>query len=117
MTDAIQDAIEMLQGRLSEIDEELERYDDLRSERKSIEKTLRAMQPKVKGADVDDEVSLIDQVLEVVASDPIGRWTAALVIAELELGDGDKQRVSTALSTLCKMEKIKRSDRGQYQLA
>lgn len=120
VTDAIADAIEMLQGRLIEIDEELERYDDLRSERKQIEKTLRAMQPKVKSAGGDDdEISLVDQVLEVIASDPLARWTTALVVTELDL-DSDaenKQRVASTLSKLEKAGKIRRADRGQYTLA
>lgn len=125
MTDTIGEATRMLEDRIVEIDDELERYDELRAERKQIEKTLSKLRPPVTRVkrEIDDGPSLHDRILGIVATDTTVEWVIGDILSALELdgwecpNDDPKHTVGTACSNLSAKHQLVRVRRGTYKAA
>ena len=90
MTDVVADAIIMIEERIEQIGEELERYDALRTEKRDLERLLAKMRPPVKqpkavtGARPDGKPSIHTRLVSIFEADP-DSMTVSDVQAELEV--------------------------------
>lgn len=130
MTDVVAEAITMIEERIADIGEELEKYDALRAEKRDLEKTLAKLRPPAPkpkgevgapGTRPDGKPSIKARLILIFEDDPDTEKTVTDVQSELELqgwttnAADPSNAVRTALENMVRSGEVVRPRDGYYR--